>query len=415
MKPKISKKTLDSKCGISPIKQIMCMADPKYFEKVGWDVSEIISFAGGWVNHSSSEDLRDAYRQIIENKALFHKSGGYSPISGTREYKEAIIKFERYLYGVENLNVSQLIIGASSTQLLYDVLRVLLDPGDKILLLDPSYCNLPTQIITAFAASDISILRFPVLNPDSWHYCADEKTGEFSRFILKEKPKVILLISPDNPTSQVLSDKFVSAALSAVRETGSFLLVDFAYKELIFDEKYPEYFSWAPNDNFLSIHSNSKWCRGLGRRLGWLEASAEIVEAMEFMQGSSVLSPDMLHQMAFTEYINKAVDEDSLKNYISETKRVYREAAEETSKAIEEYLRLPYLVPQGGLYTCMKVGMDGTKFVEAALKETGVLFVPGWGFGKTLENGVRVAYGPLINNLENIKRGLAKIARFFKK
>ena len=64
---------------------------------------------------------------------------------------------------------------------------------------------------------------------------------------------MVLLISPDNPTSKVLSNEFVTAALDAAIEIGSFLVIDYAYKELVFDDAYPQYYSWGPNDNFISF------------------------------------------------------------------------------------------------------------------------------------------------------------------
>jgi len=413
MKPKISKKANKFKRSISPVRQIMSYADANYAKSIGINPENLISFAGGWVNHSAPEELRNSYQDIIGDDKLFHLSGGYSPTLGAIETKKAIIKFEKHLYGIENLDVSQIAIGMGSTQLAMDLLQVLLDPGDNILLLDPSYCNYPTQIITAL--KDSHILRFPVLDVESWTYVADEKLNEFYNFIIENKPKVILLISPDNPTSQVLSDKFIQAALEAAVEIGGFVVIDFAYKEVFFYEDYPEYFSWEPNDNFISLHSNSKWCRGLGRRLGWIEAPNFVIESMESILNSSILCPDTLHQMALTKYINKAIEGNTLSQYVKETGKKYQLAAQQTISSIKEYLELPYLTSQSGIYTCIKTEIDGAKFVENVLRETGVLFVPGWGFGRTTKNAVRISYGPLVNNLDIINKGMEKVGKYLKR
>ena len=85
--------------------------------------------------------------------------------------------------------------------------HVILDPGDKILLLDPSYCNYPTQLLTGIP--DVEILRFSVMDEKEWKFIADEKIEEFSNYIRDNKPKIVMLVSPDNPTSKILSDKFV--------------------------------------------------------------------------------------------------------------------------------------------------------------------------------------------------------------
>lgn len=412
IKPSLSQKAHNFKRSKSPVREIMDYANPAYFKKLGFDPSEVISFAGGWVNHESPKELRESYLSIVKDNGLFHKSGGYSPTIGMPECRQGIVNYEKHLFDMPGLNVNQVAIGASSTQLTFNLLQVLLDPGDKILLLDPSYCNFPSQIITA---SDAKILRFPVIDTDSWTYIADERIDEFRSFILENKPKVILIVSPDNPTSQIPSDSFVQAALTAAEEIGSFLVVDFAYKELVFSEEYPDYFSWAPKDNFLSVHSNSKWCRGLGRRLGWIEAPEFIIASLESIQGSTILSPDTLHQMALTEYINNAIKEGSVKPYIRKTIEQYRKSAQQTISAIKEYLALPCFEPKGGLYTCIKVNMDGSKFVEKILKEAGVLFVPGWGFGRTLQNAVRVSCGPLVNDIEKIDIAMKRVGKILRK
>ena len=412
MKPRISHKATKFKRSISPVRQIMSYADHNYIRSTGINPKDLISFAGGWVNHYAPEELRIAYQDIVKNDKLFHISGGYSPTLGNFDFKQAIVEFEKHIYGMDTLEANQIAVGLGSTQLSKNLFDVLLDPGDRILLLDPSYCNYPTQIVTGIL--DAHILRFPVLDTDIWEYVADSKADEFYQYILKNKPKIIILIAPDNPTSKVLSDKFVQSAIEAATEIGSFLVIDFAYKEIVFNEIYPKYFSWGPSDNFISLRSNSKWCRGLGRRLGWVEAPEWVIEAMESIQNSTILCPDMLHQMAMTNYIIKSIEKETLIPYLKETNRQYQLAAEQTIKAIKNNLGFPVLKPDGGLYTCMKVGMDGGKFVEAVLKGTGVLFVPGWGFGRTVKNAVRVAYGPLVNDLDKINLGFEKIARYLK-
>ena len=410
MKPRISKKAYKFKRSISPVRQIMSYADTNYINSIGINPEDLISFAGGWVNHKAPKELQKAYEEIAANDDLFHRSGGYSPTLGNLEFKKAVIEFEKHIYGMNNLDANQIAVGLGSTQLAMDLLEVILNPGDNILLLDPSYCNYPTQVITGIL--DAGIIRFPVLDDTTWEYLPDSKINEFHEFILENRPKMILLISPDNPTSKVLSDKFVTAALEAANEIGSFLVIDYAYKEIVFDEKYPKYYSWGPNDNFISLRSNSKWCRGLGRRLGWIEAPQFVIESIESIQNSTILCPDMLHQMALTNYINNSIKNKTLLPYIKKINLQYKAAAEQTIKSIKSNLRFPVLEPEGGLYTCMRVDMDGAKFVEDVLKSTGVLLVPGWGFGRTVKNAVRVSFGPLVNDLEKINLGFEKIARY---
>lgn len=409
-KPVLSDKAIRFRRNISPVRQIMSFAEPGYLKEIGVDPANLISFAGGWVNHHAPETYRTAYKEIIDDRERFHNSGNYSPTLGSNETKKAVIRFEEYLYGIQNLTYENIVIGQSSTQLAMDLFQVLLNPGEKILLLDPSYCNFPTQVFSGIY--NVEILRFPVLDPQTWHYHPDEKISELQDFVIKNKPKVFLLIIPDNPTSSILSNEFFSKALEVMTEIGGFLVVDYAYKELVFDLPDPGYFSMPVCANYISIYSNSKWCRGLGRRMGWLLADPEIIMAMESIANSSILCPDMLHQLAFIDYVNKAVEDNSLNKYLDETRNLYKKAAQCTTEAIRRFVGMPFLEPGGGLYTCMKIGENSAAFVEELLKATGVLLVPGWGFGRTVNEAVRISYGPLVNNHEKIIEGMERLGKY---
>ena len=396
----------------SPIKEIMNFSDPEYIATFGINVQDVISFAGGWSNHSAPEELRKAYETIITNPELFHKSGSYSTSIGDREFRNSLCKFENYLYNME-ITEKQISVGLGSTQLTNDLFTLLLESGDKVLLLDPSYSNYPEQLENNF--SNIDILRFSVIDEEKWEYVADKKIEEFSNYILENKPKIVLLVSPDNPTSKILSQNFIQKTLDSVKKVDGYLLIDFAYKELVFDKNIPEYFSWGPTENFIAIRTNSKWCRSLGRRIGWIEAEESIIESLELIQSSTILSPDQLHQMAFQKFITESIENDTLNDYLEKTQKLYKNISEKTNEIIKKYLKLPTIKPDGGLYIFMKINSDSATFVKDILKNTGVFFIPGWGFGKTGNNAVRISLGPLVNNPDVIEKGIIKVAKYLEK
>ena len=393
----------------SPIKAIMNYGDPQYIQKSGINPDELISFAGGWSNHAAPENLRKAYESILSDPKLFHFSGSYSTSIGDKEFRNALCKFEKHLYDMD-INEKQIAVGLGSTQLTNDLFSVLLDPDDKVLLLDPSYSNYPEQLSRGNGI--VSILRFSVIDEDKWEYIADQKTEEFCKYILKNKPKIVLLVSPDNPTSKVLSQEFVQAVLDSVKKIDGYLIIDFAYKELVYEKVVPDYFSWAPTENFISLRTNSKWCRSLGRRIGWLEAPEFIIEAMEDVQSYTILSPDKLHQMAFGKFITTSIEDGSLDVYLEKIRKLYKNTAEKTAEIIQKHLDFPIIQPEGGLYIFMKVDTDSAEFVETVLTKTGVLFIPGIGFGITGRNAVRVSFGPLVEETDKIEQGIIKIAKY---
>jgi aspartate/methionine/tyrosine aminotransferase len=69
-------------------------------------------------------------------------------------------------------------------------------------------------------------------------------------------------------------------------------------------------------------------------------------------------------------------------------------------------------VPQGGLYTVVRTGEESSEFTLRVLENTGVVVVPGWGFGATLEQAVRLSYGPLVHDLDKIDEAMQRIGTF---
>lgn len=409
MKPKLSeraKRAIDDK---SPLRDIMAFANPEYYKRFGLKEEDLISFAGGWVNHASPESLRQSYIRILSSPEAFHKSGAYTATLGDERCKQALVDYEGYLYNMKGLVPSNVALGASSTQLTANLLTLLTDPEDKVALLDPAYCTLPSQIRNTVGGN---VIRFPVLDPVSWRYVAEERADDFARFIATQKPRAVLLISPDNPTSQILSDRFMKKTLDAVESVGGSLVVDFAYKDIIFSDDVPDYYRWVPTENFCSVHSNSKWVRSLGRRLGWVEANNEIVQALEAIQGPSILSPDTLHQQTLTDWIECSIKDGSLSDYVAAMRGLYKEAAQHVTKSIRQFTGFPCLTPQGGIYTVARVDEESKSFNDDLFKETGVFFVPGRGFGDSLREAVRISYGPLVNDLERMTVGFRRVGKF---
>lgn len=401
----------------SPIRQIMKMAERQNILALGLNPDDVISFGGGWVNHAAPEGFRRAYAEVVADPDLFHKSGGYTATLGETSCREQIARFEHAVFGVPRLGADHVAIGLGSTQLTHDLFRTLLDPGDTVLLLDPTYANYEGQL--AFAAPGVKIVRLPVLDPQSWTYrpVADPEgtLADFARLFDAHQPRLVLFGAPDNPTSQIVPQTLAEAMLARVSAAGAWLAIDFAYKCQFFATP-PAYYAWSPADHpaLVAIHSNSKWARGLGRRLGWIEAATPVIEALERVQQCSILCPDTLSQMTMARYLETAIADGSVLDYVRTTNDRYREAATLTVAAVDTHLQRPRLQPAGGLYTVVDVGTNADTFVPAALQATGVLVVPGGGFGPSLTNGVRISFGPLVTTPHKIEEGLARLGKWMR-
>ena len=392
----------------------MKMAERQNIVAMGLNPDEVISFGGGWVNHEAPEEFRQAYIEVVSDPALFHKSGGYTATLGDLDCREQIAQFEATLFGVPRLGAEHIAIGMGSTQLTHDLFRTLVDPGDTVMLLDPTYANYEGQL--AFAAPGANLVRLRVIDPATWSYLPETDpegvAREFRRLFDQHKPKLVLFGAPDNPTSQIVPQALAEVMLERTRDAGAWLAIDFAYKCQYF-APYPAYYAWSPADqpNVIGIHSNSKWARGLGRRLGWIEAAP--AGDRRHRARAAVQHPLPRHARA---------DDDGPLSRARHPERIAATLRGRHQRPLQEggagdhrrggpHLRRPRLVPAGGLYTVVDVGRNAEAFVPEALKATGVLVVPGRGFGPSLTNGVRISFGPLVNDLAKIEEGLARLGR----
>jgi aspartate/methionine/tyrosine aminotransferase len=410
-RPTVSARLRDGKLAQSPIREIMKLSDRQNIIDLGLDPDDVISFAGGWVNHRAPEGLRAQYQRVANDAVLFHELGAYSPTRGLPELREVLVRVDQALYGTEGLGDEHVLVGQSSTQLTHSLFMALLDPGDRVLLFDPSYANYGPQL--GFGPEGIEIVRLPVIDAGTWSFMpdADALLRAFDEILERDRPRLMLFSSPDNPTSQMVPDEIFLQMVERAGAAGCFVAVDFAYQAQCFHDEEPDQYSLSPArfPNLIRVHSNSKWCRGLGRRLGWVEAAPEVIDALELVQQSTALCGDTVHQYALANYLRAALGDGSLQRYLEEARQDYRRAAEHTSRCIEQYLGMRHMPPQGGLYCVVDVGRTGERFVREVLEDTGVIFVPGGGFGPSLENAIRVSFGPLVHDLPKIEAGFERV------
>ena len=314
------------------------------------------------------------------------------------------------------LGAEHIAIGAGSTQLTHDLFRTLLDPGDTVLLMDPTYANYEGQL--AFAAPDIQHRPAAVVDPRRWTYlpdtAPDRVIADFQRVFDAHQPRLVMFGAPDNPTSQILPQTLADAMLQRTRDAGAWLAIDFAYKCQYF-ETPPAYYAWSPADHphVIGIHSNSKWGRGLGRRLGWLDSGARRGRRDRTRAAVQPALPGHAVADGDDAVLSRAIEDGSLRAYVAADQRAvsrgrarHDRGRRRTSAAAAPRARW------AASTRVVDVGTDADAFVPRALKATGVLVVPGGGFGPSLAHGVRISYGPLVMNTEKIREGLARLGRW---
>jgi aminotransferase len=415
--PSLSSLVTTTLHGLSPIQTIMKMTENDHLTSLGLNPQNVISFGGGWCDHSAPPQLKQTYETISHDTTLFHQSGRYSAIKGNLTCREQLSNLEHHIYHVPHLDPDNILIGQSSTQLFHDILRVISNPGDKLAFLDPAYANYFNAVRCALPGTTWRFL--PALDTKTWTYLPDqEKTfQDLDRLCNDPDFKALIVTVPDNPTSQIPPEAFLTKASHILADHDRYLIIDFAYKALWFGTM-PACYSWSPEDhpNVISLHSNSKWLSSLGRRFGWIEADHHIIAGLEKINESVLLSPDTLHSMTTARFLEETIADHSLSSYVETTRKLYEKTADILIKAMDRHLSWPRLTPAGGLYTCSPVPTKEKpyEFVDRLLKDQGVLVIPGTGFGPSMEHAVRFSYGPLCRTPEKIEEGIERIGEFLK-
>ena len=325
-------------------------------------------------------------------KAIIEEQNGYTSHAGLKTLREKIAGDYPHL----DQNPDRVIVTAGSQEALYLALLALVDDGDEVLLPNPGFVAYPT--IVKMAGGTAKRYRLPRENGFGFD------AGEFQR-ALSPRTKVVVCISPSNPTGRVLSESDLKFIAGAVRDHGAYLISDEIYRELYYTPERPESAS-SFFDRTIVIGGLSKSMSMTGWRLGWLGGDEEVVRAALVLHGYVTTCASTVSQKAsLVAWTGEA--EDARAGF----RETFRARRDHLLKLIDAELGLRAVSPEGAFYTMLDVSAHGPSMqVAEALLETGVITVPGAAFGSESEGFLRVSFcadqETLAEGMQRIKRGL---------
>lgn len=259
-----------------------------------------------------------------------------------------------------------LIVTSGSQQGLDLVARVLLDPGDKVLVESPTYL----AALQVFRAAEARIITVPM------DHRGIELAG-LERALKRERPK-LLYLNPDhqNPTGARLALERREKVIDLCRRYNVALLEDDPYGEICFDgPRHPPLHALDDDGTVIYLSTFSKTLAP-GLRLGWMAATPGFLRAIAIAKQSSDLHTGTLVQHA-TAKLLESFDYDG---HLMRIRSVYQRRAQAMEAALKTYLRgeVSWSAPSGGLFLWVKVDADISidRLFERAL-EAKVAFVPG--------------------------------------
>ena len=330
---------------------------------------------------------REAARVVVEEQ------NGYTTHAGLPALRERVTSDYSHL----NLTPEQVVITAGSQEALYLLLLTLVDEGDEVLIPDPGFVAYPT--IVKMAGGVPKFYRMPA----SCDFAFD--AGEF-RSALSPKTKVVVCISPSNPTGRVLSREELALMAGALEGSGAYVVSDEIYRELYFTGERPSSISEFRSDRVLVIGGLSKSMSMTGWRLGWLCGDAAVVRSALVLHGYTTTCASTVSQKAgLAAWTAEAAE--ARKTF----RRTFRERRDHLLGLLSSELSLRAVEPEGAFYAMVDVRAHGDSMsVAERLLEHGVITVPGAAFGAEGEGYLRVSFcadlGVLAEGVKRMKEAL---------
>lgn len=312
---------------------------------------------------------REAARVITEEQ------NGYTTHAGLQPLRERVAADYSHL----NLTPEQVVITAGSQEALYLTLLTLVDEGDEVLIPDPGFVAYPT--IIRMAGGTPVTYRMPA----SHDFAFDAE--EFQR-ALTPRTKVVVCISPSNPTGRVLSRSDLAAMADALRGTGVYVVSDEIYRELYYAGERPASVSEFHTERSIVIGGLSKSMSMTGWRLGWLGGDADVVRSALVLHGYTTTCASTVSQKAAL-----AAWTDEAETSRESFRQTFRARRDHLLELLARELNLRAVAPDGAFYTMVDVSAHGDSMTVAEkFLEHGVITVPGAAFGAEGEGFLRVSF-----------------------
>lgn len=334
--------------------------------------------------------IRRAAVEVITNQ-----QNGYTSHAGLPSLREEIARDYAYLQN----RAERVIVTAGSQEALYLALLTLVDDGDEVLLPDPGFVAYPT--IVKMAGGVVKYYKIPAERDFGF----DPK--DFRR-ALTPQTKVVVCISPSNPTGRVLSKDDLTAMTDLLKDHGAYLISDEIYRELYYTDEKPESASTF-YEKTIVVSGLSKSMSMTGWRLGWLCGPQDFINAALVLHGYVTTCASAIAQKA--SLVSWSEEAEIARSKFRSTFKARRD---HLIAALRDELGLRAIAPDGAFYTMVDVSDYGHS-VEVAerLLEAGVTTVPGFAFGSESEKFLRVSFcaetATLDEGVRRIGKALGKL------
>ena len=363
----------------------------KFFDIVN-EMEDAISLGVGEPDFDTPWHIRDEGIYSLEKGRTFYTSN-----AGLKELRKEISNYVERSQGVHYDEMHEVLVTVGGSEAIDLALRAMINPGEEVLIPQPSYVSYEPCAVLADAVPVIIELK----EENEFRLTAQEL-----RDAITDKTKILILPFPNNPTGAIMEKKDLEEIAEIIREKDIFVITDEIYAELSYKEKHVSIISLpGMRERTVYINGFSKAYAMTGWRLGYACAPAQIMEQMVKIHQFAIMCAPTTSQYAAVEALRNG-DED-----VAQMREAYNQRRRFLMNAFHE-MGLQCFEPYGAFYVfpCIKeFGMTSDEFATRLLMEEKVAVVPGTAFSGCGEGFLRISYA---YSLDSLKTAMGKIAHF---
>lgn len=363
----------------------------KFFD-IASEMEDAISLGVGEPDFDTPWHIRDEGIFSLEKGRTFYTSN-----AGLKELRVEISRYLNRRFHLEYDPMKEILITVGGSEGIDNAFRAMLDPGDEVLIPQPSYVSYEPCCILAGGVPVIIELK----EENQFRLTAQELEAAIT-----PKTKILVLPYPNNPTGAVMEKSDLEAVAEVVKRHDLFVLSDEIYAELCYLDEHTSIASLpGMRERTVVINGFSKSHAMTGWRLGYACGPKEIMDQILKIHQFAIMCAPTNSQYAAVEAMKNG-DED-----VAMMREQYNQRRRYLMHEFER-LGLQCFEPFGAFYTFPSIkqfGMTSDAFTMRFLREEKVAVVPGTAFGDCGEGFLRISYA---YSLESLKVAIGRLEQF---
>ena len=363
----------------------------KFFDIVN-EMKDAISLGVGEPDFDTPWRIREEGIYSLERGRTFYTSN-----AGLKELKEEIVDYLRRKIQVSYNPVSEVVVTVGGSEGIDIAMRAMLNPGDEVLIPQPSYVS---YLPCAMLADGVPVV-IPLHEKNKFKLTREDLEEKIT-----DRTKILVLPFPNNPTGSIMTKEDLAPIAEVAVEHDLFVISDEIYSELTYGTDHVSIASFpGMRERTIGINGFSKGFAMTGWRLGYACGPEVILEQMLKIHQYAIMCAPTNSQYAAVEGLRNCEDE------VQEMRKAYNQRRRYLLHEFER-MDLPCFEPEGAFYLfpCIqKFGMTSEEFATRFLEEEKVAVVPGTAFGDSGEGFIRISYA---YSLEDLKVAIGRLESF---